>query len=221
MTLGRIVLQTAYLGIAAELAGVVFGLSRWTKIGAGKRLIILWLAASATSDLLTIYYARHMQNSQLVAHYWFLATVIFGVEALRAYQHCRQRALVFRCIGVAYFVAWLILSFTIESSASYSTYLGPLEGLVLLGAAVATLFRRVAIGRHEFLADSGFLIAAAVCGVAILAAFQTVVAQLWMRTDPNMLAVYYALNNLVTVLAAIVIVRALQLDDTARPADAQ
>ena len=89
---------------------------------------------------------------------------------------------------------------------------------MLLGVSVATLFRRVAIGRQEFLADSGFLIAAAVCGVAILAAFQTVAAQLWQRTDANMIAGYYAVNNIVTAIAAVVIIRAIRLNDSSRPA---
>ena len=186
-------------------------MARWHRLEPGRRHIALWLGASALSDLTEYSAGPAWHDTQLIARVWFVVSVVLGVAALAAYQHSAHRAAILRAVGGGYVVVWVMLAVTIEPIDRYSTYSGPLQGIVLLGAAVTTLFRRVAVGRRDLLADPGFLIAVALCAIAIPAAFETVVAQFWLNAHLDMANSYYAMNNIVSGLAAILVISALRL----------
>ena len=209
---------TGYLGTGTALVGVAIGGARWRQLGRGQRFIVFWLGTSALIDLTTYVAAPILRDTQQIGRVWFLASVVLAVEALAAYQQSGVRTSIFRLVWAGYAVTWVAFALTIEPIRRLSTFSGPLQGIVLLGASVATLFRRVSIGRRDFLADAGFLIAAALAAVAIPAAFQTVAAQVWLNGNVKMVYTYYSMNNIVSVLAAGVMIVAIRLPASDRTA---
>ncbi len=209
---------TGYFGTGIALVGVAIGAARWRQLGRGQRFIALWLGASALVDLTTYLAAPILRDTQQIGRVWFLVSVMLAMEALASYQHSQTRAMIFRAAWAGYAALWVAFALTIEPIMRLSTFSAPLQGIVLLGASVATLFRRVSIGRRDFLADAGFLIAVALAAVAVPAAFQTVVAQLWLNDHLKMAYTYYSTNNVVSALAAGVMIIAIRVAPADRSA---
>ncbi len=164
MTIPWYLAWTAYGATAAAFGGFAVGLWRWRQLGRGQKLVTAWLGVSILSDLASYVAAGVWQNTQPVLQLWLVASVILGLETLAAFQHNRRMVVLFRCMGAAYFVAWLVLAWVVESVARYSTFAAPLQGVVLLGAAVATILRRASLGRRDLAGDAGFLVAIAIRG---------------------------------------------------------
>ncbi len=198
-----------YGDLAVELGGLGVGIARWPRLARGQRVIATWLGASAVFDIAALIASRRWHNAQPVARLWFVTCVVLAVEALAAYQHSRQRAVVLRWLMAGYVIAWLILVATIEPIDQYSTYSAPLHALVVLGAAVMTVFRRVSLGRRDLLGDPGFLIGVGLSAYAVPEAFRTLVAQLWSNDLPQRGILYYAMSNGVSALASLVLISAL------------
>lgn len=200
-----------YASSAVELSGAAIGSIRWRRIAGGQRVITLWFAAAAIIDIAVILAARRHHSTQPLIRLWVAVSVIFALEALGTYQRGDRRVAAFRALIVAYVAAWLILLITIEPLAAFSTYSAPLHTLVILAAAVLTLRRRASFGRGELFTDPGFLIAAGLAGYAVADAFETLVAQLWVREFPQYVVAYYTMCNVLTALAEFVIIKALFL----------
>jgi len=220
VTSATAVVLTGYAGTAAALAGLGIGIARWPALERGQRAATVFLGTSALCDLAAYAAAYFRHNTQSVARVWFLLSVVLGLEILAAYQRNRRQAALFRLIAGGYVLTWLILGVTVDPIDNYSTFTGPLQGIVILAAAATTLFQRVALGRRDFLSDPGFMIAVALCAVAVPAAFQTVVAQLWLNDHRDMGNSYYVMNNMVDALAALLIIGALRIPDVRAVAQA-
>jgi hypothetical protein len=199
----------AYGGSAVELGGFAIGAALWKRLARGQRVVTLWFAAAAVSDILVIVLARRHQSTQPVTRVWFAASVILALEALAAYQHDARRVLALRILAVMYVATSVVLLVTIEPLTAITTYAAPLHALVILTAAVVTLLRRATFGRGELVLDPGFLIATGLIGYAVAAVFETLVAQLWVIDFPQYVKTYFAACDIVTALAEIVIIMAL------------
>lgn len=170
-----------------------------------------WLGASGLADVGALVSGRLWQNSQPVVRVWLLFGVVLAMEALAAYQHSRQRAAVFRMAMGGFVIAWLVLLATVEPIARYSAFTAPLHGMVILVASAATVFRRVSLTRRDLLVDSGFLISVGLMAYAVPASLQTLVAQLSVNSAPQLGVVFYAMSSVVSILAALIFVRAIMV----------
>jgi hypothetical protein len=200
-----------YAATAVEFGGFGVGVTQWRRLARGQRLIAVWLGTSALADLAEYIIAPISNNVQPIANLWFAASVILAVEALAAYQNSRQRAALLRTAIGLYLLLWVILVATIDPLNRYSSYVGPVHGLVILCAAVITIFRRVSLGRRDLSSDPGFLVAAALSVYAILAAFQTLVAQALLNLHRQQAIMFYAMCSVVGALGVLVIIRALMV----------
>jgi hypothetical protein len=172
------------VAFAVEIAGGAIGLYRWPRLSRAQRLMTLWLVASALVDLLIETTSARTRNAQPLAHVWYAASVIFGVGAMAALQSDRRLVRIHQGIVVAFLAIWGGLAATVEPITEYSKYSAPLHAVVILGAALAALFRRVVTARDDLLLDSGFLLSVGLIAYAVPSAFQTLVAQLWLREHP-------------------------------------
>lgn len=202
---------SAYVATAAALAGFTFGAARWRQLARGQRVLTLWLGASAAADIATYTLESVLGNTQPIAQIWFVASVVLGLEVLASLQYSGSAALWFRGIGVAYGLVWAVLALSVESIHLYSTYASPLQGFVLLGASLAALLRRVAIGRRDFLDDPAFLVCIAFAAIGLVSAFQTLTAQMLMRQNRDFVAGYYTMSNVINALAALVLLTVLRM----------
>jgi len=194
-----------------ELGGFIVGASRWSRLGRGPRAITLWFGASAIVDVIDLGLSRIIRNVQPIQSALLPISMVLAVEALASYQVTRANALRFRAVGFCYLLAWAVLHLSVETFDAYSAYSTPLYSIVMLGGAGAVIVQRVLRGRGDFLVDPAFLIAAGLCGVGIATVFKTLVGALWFRDDPIALLAFYSVCNVLTVMAEVLIIRALIL----------
>lgn len=200
-----------YIATAFALIGLGVGVARWRHLDLGLKLATAYLGATALTDLVVYYVSAHSTRVQSVVRIWFLVSVLLVCATLATFQHDGRRAIWLRVAAIVYGIAWLILSFTVEAFDAYSTYAGPLSGVVILGAALMTIFRRVALARRDLAADPGFLVAVAFAAIGLPTAFQTVVVQLWLNNLIGRGIAYYAMNNAINAFAALILINALRI----------
>jgi hypothetical protein len=194
-----------------EAIGFAIGLKSWRGLDRGQRLMALWLGASALTDLAAFALARSIGNTQPAARVWYALSVAFALEALARYQGSSRLATMLRVGIVGYLALWLVLLVTVEPPLNYSTYSAPVHAIVILAAAVVTLFRRVALSRGDLVEDSGFLFSVALIAYAVPSALQTLVAQLWNSDYLSRTVAYYTAHSVVSVLAALVVIRGVSI----------
>ncbi|HEY4101829.1 MAG TPA: hypothetical protein VGM20_13225 [Gemmatimonadales bacterium] len=194
---------------AVEFIGFLIGSIRWRRLGPGQRAATLWFGAATVSDAVVLFLSYHGQNTQPSGRVWYAASVVLALEALARFQSEQRRVVAFRVASVAYVLTSIVLLVTGEPLNAMTTYAAPLHALVILIAAVVTVFRRTLLGRGDLFSDPGFLVAAGLIGYAVAAVFETLVAQLWTATLPNYVEAFFAACNILTALAEIVIIRAL------------
>jgi hypothetical protein len=202
---------SGYFATAAAFVAAVVGAVRWRRLSRGQKLATAWLTASVLADLAVYVLGPRWHDAQPVVQLWFVVSVVLGLEVLASLQADRRTSLIFRWIGIAYGLIWVVLAMKVESVHHYSTFAGPLQGMTLLGGGLAALLRRVTLGRRDLLEDPAFLVSIAMTAIGLVSTFQTLTAQLLLNQHGSFVTSYYTLNNIVSALGALLLLAAINL----------
>ncbi len=200
-----------------DTLGFLVGAFVWRRVR-NQRLMVFWLGLSAITDWAFLIAARTSGNSRPVVRVWYAASVVAALAAMAAYQGSPRRAKLLWGASAAYVVLWTILLLTIEPIAEYSSYSAPIHALLILAAAVMTLFRRVAVARGDLVRDAGFLFAAGLIVYAVPATIQALVPQVMGLGGAS---AYYALTDVISFMGTALIVAGLLVSSSStvrRPA---
>ncbi len=194
-----------------EIVGATVGIVFWRQLERGLRWLTVWIGVAAFVDVAALISARIIHNNELIIKLWLPVSALLAAEAMASLQHSARRRRALRLVGAGYLVAWLVLMLTVETPDGFAKLVTPLNSLVLIVVAVATMLRRVTVGRIDLLLDGSFLAGAALLAYAAPTAFFSPLVQILEPSHNDLLGAYYVVRVLINDLAVLLMARAFVL----------
>lgn len=153
-------LARLWMGVTslASVIPVLVGLSRYTRIPIGGRLLLGWLSLTLALDVYLMSLGMRGVRSSTVSHLSlpvFCTTGLLTLSMLSGSQRFRG---VSGVIGALYLLAWSLVSILTGIESDYSIYAQPLMNLILTGAAAALIVVRLAQIQERPLHDAVVLV---------------------------------------------------------------
>lgn len=142
--------------------GIAAGIARWRTLGKGMRVVVLYLGVALVSTVVTYLMGQRNINNLWVLHIYTLMSCLILLYVFALWETSKLVRRGISASAVIFAGAWGISKLLLEDFGSFDNFTMPLATLLLVGAAVRTLYGMVGSTRHSVVRDARFWVSVAV-----------------------------------------------------------